>query len=252
MRDHEVGCFVRHLGVDSTELEVFNLIDDPEHRLDALMADPASVFFIGGSGDYSVSQGGPEPLVAFVDYGIARLAASGRAVFGSCWGYHALAQGLGGKVERTGASELGTYTIRKCQGVDDPLITELPNEFLAQMGHKDWVTRLPEGSVALCFSESSPHHAVRFPGAGLVYGLQFHAELDREDNQARLLHYVDNYGGIEKARALLDSFQPSPHANRLLARFVEVVDRAPTAAAQATANVTVDDERPVVAPAPSA
>lgn len=219
MREHEIGCFARHLDLEVETLELFNLLEDPEHRLDQMMADPAAAFFIGGSGDYSVSQGGPAPLVAFVDYGIARLADSGRPVFGSCWGYHALAQGLGGRVERTGASELGTYTIRRCVGCDDPLVRELPDEFLAQMGHKDWVTALPEGSIALCESDSSPHHAVRFAGKAPVYGLQFHAELALEDNQARLLHYVDNYGGIEKARTLLDSFRASPHANSLLGRF---------------------------------
>ena len=110
-------------------------------------------------------------------------------------------------------------------GLEDPLIGELPASFLAQEGHKDRVTRNPEGIPNLAGSTLSPRQAFRVPGQP-IWATQFHPELDRTANLCRFDHYVAGYarhmdeGAQHAARA---RFQESPETSKLLPRFLELV-----------------------------
>ncbi len=219
MGQHEVECFSRHLGVPLERLEIFDILTRPFEELYETLDDPNVRVFIGGSGDYSVSKPGPASLERFVHEAIPRIVASGRPTFGSCWGLHTLVLGLGGHVEAVKPGEVGTFDVRLTNGNQDPLFAHMPQGFRAQMGHNDWVTKLPPGAVSLCENDASSFQAVRF-GDGPVYGLQFHAELSVEDNRARYLHYIENYGGdVEPDGEGCPLFGASPQANTLLARF---------------------------------
>ncbi len=219
MQRHELECFARHLEVPPETIEVFDLLTRPLEALYTALDDPLVRLFIGGSGDYSVSKPNPPILERFVREAIPRIVASGRPTFGSCWGLHTLACGLGGRVESRGQGEVGTFDVRlsSTSGAGDPLFAHMPLEFRAQMGHNDWVTQLPPGAVALCENDASAYQAVRF-GDGPVYGLQFHAELSVEDNRTRYLHYIEGYGsdsdGEDGPR-----LHASPDANTILLRF---------------------------------
>ena len=218
MLAHEVDCFLRHLDLTLDELETFQVLERPETEGDALLSDPQLRALIGGSGDYSISTGGPPRLERFVRELIPQLVERQVPTFGSCWGLHALVKGLGGRVERRGVSEVGTFEVRLTPGVADPLLAELPARFMAQMGHHDWVVELPAGATPRCENDESPYQAVRF-GDGPVYGLQFHAELTYDDNRRRYLHYIHHYGDPNNVDAGLSKFSRSSHANTLLRRF---------------------------------
>ena len=90
-----------------------------------------------------ILSGGPASVYADdapqVDPGLYEL---GVPVLGICYGMQLMAQELGGRVERTGASEFGKTALR----VGGALGRGLPDEQTAWMSHRDSVTAPPEGA----------------------------------------------------------------------------------------------------------
>ena len=89
----------------------------------------------------------------------------------------------------------------------------------------DRAARLPSAVEHLAGSDRAPFQALRVKGHP-VYATQFHPELTWLDNRGRFLRYMDTYGrlfGQERAQQQLDGHEPSPEANALLRRFVDVV-----------------------------
>jgi GMP synthase (glutamine-hydrolysing) len=120
-----------------------------------------------------ILSGGPASVYADdapqVDPGIYEL---GVPVLGICYGMQLMAQDLGGRVERTGASEFGKTAVR----VSGALASGLPEEQTAWMSHRDSVTAPPAGAAVTGGSDSTPIAAFEAPGRGL-YGVQFHPEV---------------------------------------------------------------------------
>jgi GMP synthase (glutamine-hydrolysing) len=120
-----------------------------------------------------ILSGGPASVYADdapqVDPGIYEL---GVPVLGICYGMQLMAQDLGGRVERTGASEFGKTAIR----VSGALASGLPEEQAAWMSHRDSVTAPPAGATVTGGSDSTPIAAFEAPERGL-YGVQFHPEV---------------------------------------------------------------------------
>ena len=215
----ERGCFTRWLGVTEDELEVIDVLTAGAEAMIDAISDPRAIVLIGGSGDFSVSQGGPRSQRDFIERVVPALIELQRPTLGVCWGLHAMVAGVGGRVERVGEGEIGTFEVRLTEtGQVDPLFSALPQRFRVQLGHRDWVTALPEGAHALCENDATPYQAVRF-GDGAVYGVQFHPELDIEDHLVRFRRY-SNYYAPEEAEALQRGFDASPEANGLLSRFL--------------------------------
>jgi GMP synthase (glutamine-hydrolysing) len=121
-----------------------------------------------------ILSGGPASVYAddapAVDPGIYEL---GVPVLGICYGMQLMAQDLGGRVERTGASEFGKAALRFREG---RLGEGLPEEQTAWMSHRDSVTAPPAGAVVTAESPSTPIAAFEAPERGL-YGVQFHPEV---------------------------------------------------------------------------
>jgi GMP synthase (glutamine-hydrolysing) len=73
----------------------------------------------------------------------------------------------------------------------------------------------------LASSEKAPFQAFRV-GEAPVYATQFHPELDWQDQRLRFLRYFDMYSGVfgtQDAKAMVDSFRPTPESCSLLAGF---------------------------------
>ncbi len=79
-------------------------------------------------------------------------------------------------------------------GIHDPLFSEFPPSFWAQLGHKDSATELGPGWRELAYSARSRNQAIRLEDKP-VYGTQFHSELNEERLRERLLVYLDDYIG---------------------------------------------------------
>ena len=86
----------------------------------------------------------------------------GIPVFGICYGFQAMAQGLGGSVARTGGSEYGGTTLTVGQA--GTLLAGLPDTQNVWMSHGDSVEQAPEGFEVLspCITPNFAHygHAV--------------------------------------------------------------------------------------------
>jgi GMP synthase (glutamine-hydrolysing) len=218
MRRHEVACFARALGCEVERIAVFDLISGvpSRRRLDA-----ADVVLLGGSGDYSVAEGGawlPAALEA-----MRELHEESKPTFASCWGFQAMARALGGAVVTDiSRAELGTHALRLTDaGQRDPVFGPLGEVFLAQMGHQDIVVQLPPDAVLLASTERVENQAFCFFGKP-IYCTQFHPELRREDLLARLdayPQYVEHLAGMTVAE-FAAACRDTPVAEALLPRFV--------------------------------
>lgn len=218
-RDHERLCFMESGGLSPRELDCIDLVQQPELRWERVRG--ADVVFVGGAGEFSARSDHPftQPLMNVV----RRLAASGTPLLGSCWGHHFLARALGGKVVLDREhSEVGTFSIHLTEaGREDPLFGAFPKRFPAHLGHHDRVAELPPGFLELGRSERCGHQIIRLAGKP-VYGTQFHAEMNRDHMEARLLMYRDSYLPKEMEASECERLlRETPEAEGLLRRFLQ-------------------------------
>ncbi len=217
----ERECFVGFSGLAAAQFAYWNVVDRPEIRPSDALGYDAVV--IGGAGAHSVTES--YPFTARLAAVVERLVGEDRPLFGSCWGHQFVAAVLGGEVisdpER---AEVGTYPVQLTEaGAADPWLAGFPDRFDVQLGHNDRVARLPPGAVELAWSERQRHQAFRWRDR-LVYGAQFHVELDRERMIDRARVYRDTYLADEGAMERLTAgLRPAPWPPRLLARFFELV-----------------------------
>jgi GMP synthase (glutamine-hydrolysing) len=107
----------------------------------------------------------------------------GIPTLGICYGMQLMAQELGGRVDRTGASEFGKTAIRRAHGA---LFAGLADEQTVWMSHRDLVVAPPEGAETTASSESAPIAAFESSGRRL-YGVQFHPEVVHTPHGMELL-----------------------------------------------------------------
>lgn len=116
-------------------------------------------------------------------------------VFGICYGFQAMAQALGGTVDKTGRREYGGTTLRVATpGV---LFDELPAEQSVWMSHGDAVTAAPAGFLVTAESDGAPVAAFESVGRRLA-GVQFHPEVLHSEHGQRILeHFLIDIAGCE-------------------------------------------------------
>ena len=146
---------------------------------------------------------------------------------GACYGVGTLGTLAGGVVDRTHSEPIGPMEITLSdEGRRDRLLDGLPSSFTALLGHKEAVSRLPDGGVLLASSVTCPVQAFRI-GAN-VYATQFHPELDLAGIMTRIEVYR-HFGYFEphEADAVIDASRGAvvTEPPRILARFVELFAR---------------------------
>jgi GMP synthase (glutamine-hydrolysing) len=97
----------------------------------------------------------------------------GIPTLGICYGAQLMALDLGGRVDRTDASEFGKTDLRV---QESSLLKDTPAEQTFWMSHRDTVVAAPEGARVVAQSQSTPVAAFEAPERGL-YGVQFHPEV---------------------------------------------------------------------------
>ncbi len=124
---------------------------------------------------------------------------------GCCYGIGILGHHLGAKVgkecygEDVGAVEC-TLT---SEGKADPLTRELPERFMAFVGHKEALQELPTGCAQLLASEPCPYQMIRYQQN--IYATQFHPEADSHVFEVRINIYRDKgYFPPHEADKLID------------------------------------------------
>ena len=141
----------------------------------------------------------------------------GIPVFGICYGFQAMAQGLGGVVSQTGKSEYGRTDLTATTTAK--IFSSLPDSQKVWMSHGDAVTQAPPG-FSVVASTSDTAIAAFENETGLLAGVQFHPEvLHSEHGQAILKNWLINIAKcpatwttaniaadeIEKARTVIGS-----------------------------------------------
>jgi GMP synthase (glutamine-hydrolysing) len=97
----------------------------------------------------------------------------GIPTLGICYGAQLMALELGGRVDRTDASEFGKTSLR---AEDSALLHDTPAEQTVWMSHRDSVVAAPEGARVVAASPNTPVAAFESRMRGL-YGVQFHPEV---------------------------------------------------------------------------
>ena len=152
---------------------------------------------------------------------LGEAAHAGLPLFGICYGHQLLAHALGGEVgDNPAGREMGTVAIElHADAARDPLFGGLPSQFPAQATHLQSVLRTPEGATVLARSAQDGCHAFRW-GAS-AWGVQFHPEF----SLTHMRGYVDaKHDALARegrcARRLSRTITATPHARRVLRRFV--------------------------------
>jgi GMP synthase (glutamine-hydrolysing) len=221
MREQEVACFAWALDCTPDRIDVVDLLAGGVSQQQLAASD---VVLIGGSGDYSVTADSPW-LHRALDL-IRELHQQSKPMFGSCWGFQALARALGGTVIRDPAcAELGVAEVRLTElGMEDPIFSPLGERFAVFMGHEDRVLRLPEDAMELASTDRVPCQAMRFIHKP-IYAAQFHVELHRTAFMQRVVsypRYVQQITGME-IEEFLRHCPEIPEIRAALQRFVDYV-----------------------------
>ena len=225
MRQQEVECFARALHCATDQIGVFDLLSGVPTGTDLA---PYDVVLLGGSGDYSVAEGGPwlPPALA----AMRELYDLNKPTFASCWGFQAMAKALGGEVVTDKSrAEIGAVEVQLTEaGRSDPLFAPLGDRFLAPMGHQDCVTKLPNQALRLASSNKVANQAFCIPGKP-IYCTQFHPELDRAALLQRLRaypRYVKEISG-KPIDEFSQDLKTTPKTDALLARFIQQLRSPP-------------------------
>jgi GMP synthase (glutamine-hydrolysing) len=130
-----------------------------------LAKQPAAVILSGGPSSI-YEEGAPRVDRALFDAGVP--------VLGVCYGFHAMADALGGTVEHTDAAEFGRTEVTV--EPSSQLFAGQPATQTVWMSHRDAVTEAPPGFDVTGSSDSAKVVAFERPAAHL-YGVQWHPEV---------------------------------------------------------------------------
>jgi GMP synthase (glutamine-hydrolysing) len=116
--------------------------------------------------------------------------ALGIPVFGICYGFQVMAQGLGGVVSQTGKSEYGRTDLAAI--AESKVFAALPENQKVWMSHGDAVTQAPPGFTVAASTLDTAIAAFENEGGHLA-GVQFHPEvLHSEHGQVILKNWLIN------------------------------------------------------------
>ena len=151
---------------------------------------------------------------------------AGMPALGICYGHQLLAHALGGEVgDNPAGYEIGTVEVVLSEAAaDDALLAALPPRFLAQTTHVQTVLRAPADAVILASSVQDACHAFRW--GQRAWGVQFHPEFGVTHMRGYVHARRDLLRTLERCpKQLSRKITATPHARRVLRRFVEVARR---------------------------
>ncbi len=224
--DGEYDAVRRYAGLTEEQLRRRRLERAPLGGVD--LEDWSGIILGGGPFNVSDPEASKSPTQHRVEAELRELAlrviAADFPFLGACYGIGTLGVLQGGVVDRTYTEPVGcTHISLSDDGVRDPLFGVLPASFDAFLGHKEAVSRLPDGAVLLASSAACPVQGFRI--GRHVYATQFHPELDVEGLCTRVDVY-QHHGYFDPDE--VDSLKAMAHASsvtepmRLLPRFVEL------------------------------
>jgi GMP synthase (glutamine-hydrolysing) len=168
-----------------------------------LAKEPKAILLSGGPSSV-YAEGAPGIDVSLFDAGVP--------VFGMCYGFQLMAQGMGGEVAHTGAREYG----RTAVAVSDSgtLLAEIPAEHTVWMSHGDSVTAAPEGFRVLASSSVTPVAAFESLDRRMA-GVQWHPEvMHTQHGQKVLEHFLHHIAGCRPTWTMVNIVEEQIEAIR--------------------------------------
>lgn len=127
---------------------------------------------------------------------------AGTPVFGMCYGFQLMAQGLGGTVSPTGAREYGRTPVTVSE--NGTLLAQVPTEHRVWMSHGDSVTAAPAGFDVLASTAVTPVAAFEDTERRLA-GVQWHPEvLHSEHGQQVLEQFLVEIAGCRQTWTMVN------------------------------------------------
>ena len=145
-------------------------------------------------------------------------------MLGVCYGHQLMAAAFGGVSDYHPAGrESGTHTVRLTQaGQQDPLFSQLPENFTAHLSHAQSVMQAPHGCTVLAHNSHDAHQALRY--GPRQWSVQFHPEFSAPVMRA----YIERQRASlrdqgENPESLSAEVTDCPEAASLLQRFLTFV-----------------------------
>ena len=226
---HEEQCIIRTSGLKNDDFKILNAF---EQSADFAMPEQTLMgigkVILGGSGEFCFS--GNESaqkdivflkMIKRVSPFIRYLLKNDIPTFGICFGHQLLAYNLGVKIIKDKKQqETGSFVVYLNKaGKSSSLFKSLPQQFIAQLGHKDSLEKLPKNATLL--AKSKKCHIGGFRYKSNIYGIQFHPELTIKDVVFKLKLYPD-YSAKKKIEATIKKLKPSPLATNVLRNFCNI------------------------------
>ncbi|GAA2004252.1 GMP synthase (glutamine-hydrolyzing) [Nakamurella flavida] len=169
------------------EANVYSEIVPPTLTVAEIVArNPAAVILSGGPSSV-YAQDAPRVDPALFDTDIP--------VFGICYGFQAMAQALGGRVDQTGRREYG-HTELSVTDEGGSLLGALPDRLAVWMSHGDAVAEAPQGFRVTASTPDTPIAAFENTERRLA-GVQYHPEVAHTQlGQEVLRRFLHDIAGI--------------------------------------------------------
>ncbi len=141
-------------------------------------------------------------------------------LLGICYGHQIVSEVLGVKVVNDHTQKkVGSYEVTLTDaGKKDMIFSKLPETLMAQYGHKDSLSALPQGAVLLATGNRCKTSALRLKQN--IYTMQFHPELTAEDSCLKLSR---SPGYLPEGVDVSSIIKPSIEASRIIPLFIETV-----------------------------
>ena len=204
--DDEYAAFLRGSGLEAERLHRLRMEAGP---LPAIDLDAYAGVIVGG-GPFNSSD--PEEQKSPAQRRVERelgplldeIVARDFPFLGACYGIGTLGVHQGGVIDRTYGEPIGAVSIGiTADGLADPMLEGLPEEFDAFVGHKEACCALPPAAVLLAGSAGCPVQMFRIKTN--LYATQFHPELDVAGIITRVRVYRDaGYFPPEELDELID------------------------------------------------
>ena len=160
------------------EAHVYSEIVPHDTSVDEILARrPAAVILSGGPASV-YADGAPRVDPALFEAGVP--------VLGICYGFQAMSDAMGGRVERTGDSEYGRTAVTVEES--GRLLKGMAPDSSVWMSHGDSVTRAPAGFTVLARTDGAPVAAIEDLDRRLA-GVQWHPEVLHSQYGQQVLEY---------------------------------------------------------------